>query len=241
MTGLSVDAQRNYDEVLAAIRRSCRRVGRDPSRVKVVAVTKGFGVGTLLEAPEVGITDIGENRVQEIVEKHNTLHRASLRGKTSLNWHFIGHLQRNKVKYLVNFVDLIHSVDSLRLAREIDKRANQAQRRIPVLLQVNVADEDSKFGVTPDRVLELATAAGSLSWLEVRGLMTVAPFAESPEDVRPIFRRLRQLADELAEADLPGVSMVELSMGMSGDYEVAVEEGATIVRVGSAIFGPRQY
>lgn len=178
-----------------------------------------------------GIADIGENYVQELVEKHTAIGDA-------VRWHFIGHLQRNKVRQIARFVHMIHGVDSLRLAREIGEQAREAGRSIPVLLQVNTSGEASKFGVEPRDAITVGSELAGVDGIELRGLMTLAAFLDDPEGTRPMFRMLRVLRDELRTAT--GLSLVDLSMGMTGDFEVAIEEGATLVRIGTALFGERE-
>lgn len=214
----------NAAEVRRRIAEAVARADRDPGGVRLVAVTKTFSEEVCAAALAAGLTDLGENRVQEGAAKAEALARRGLRPV----WHLIGHLQSNKVKAALAAFDVIHSVDSIELAQAISRRAASP---VVVLLEVNVAAEPSKFGVRPEEVPAVCEAVRALPNLELRGLMTVAPQAGDPEAVRPVFRRLRELASSLG---LP-----ELSMGMSGDYQVAVEEGATIVRVGSAVFGQR--
>ena len=210
---------------------ACRRSGRRREDVLLVAVTKTQTAAVINEALEHGITDIGENRVQEYLDKREDLraHR----------FHMIGHLQRNKVKYLIGDVQMIHSVDSPRLAMEINKRSQAADVRTEVLIEVNTSGEESKFGVAPNAVPDLAAEVLKLPLLRLRGLMTIAAYVEDPEQVRPSFAMLRTMRHELQTAH-PDADITELSMGMTNDYEIAIEEGATIIRVGSAIFGPRE-
>jgi len=222
----------NISKIKQRIRESCLKVGRNPEDVTIVAVTKTVPVERIKEAIDAGIIDIGENRVQELLEKRNSI--------KDVRWHFVGHLQTNKVKYLVDFVYLIHSVDSLKLALEIDKRAKKINRVVDVLIEVNTSGEETKYGVKPDETLDLVRQISeSCEFVRVKGLMTVAAFLPNPEDVRPMFRMLRELRDEIAKFNFKNVDMKHLSMGMSNDFEVAVEEGATLVRIGTAIFGPR--
>jgi pyridoxal phosphate enzyme (YggS family) len=206
------------------IARAAERAGRRPADVLLIGVSKTVEVERIRAAVAAGVTALGENRVQEAKAKVDELGRPAA-------WHLIGHLQTNKVKDALELFDVIHSVDRLELARELDRRAAARDKVVDALLQVNVAAEASKGGVGPEAVGEALDAIGKLAHLRVRGLMTIPPEAERPEDARPWFRRLRELAERHG---LP-----ELSMGMSGDFEVAVEEGATMVRVGTAIFGPR--
>ena len=205
---------------------ACRRAGRSPEEVTLVAVTKGFPHEAIREATATGLRHFGENRVQEAQDKLPQLANLSPRP----TWHMVGHLQTNKVKTALSLFDIIQSVDSLHLAEAIAKRAPQSAR-VPVLLEVNVSGETAKYGFAPDELPAQTEAIHSLTGIEVRGLMTVAPQADDPEDVRSIFRELRRLNESLG--------LRELSMGMTADFEVAVEEGATIVRVGRALFGER--
>ena len=205
---------------------ACLRGGRSPEEVTIVAVSKGFPPEAVREAAAAGLSHFGENRVQEAQAKLPLL--ADLAPRPT--WHMVGHLQTNKVKTVLSLFDIIQSVDSLHLAQEISRRAPQSVR-VPVLLEVNVAGEAAKYGFSPDELPAAAEQVRALPRLELRGLMTVAPMVADPQETRPVFRRLRSLAESLGLRDL--------SMGMSDDFEVAVEEGATIVRVGRAIFGER--
>ncbi|NPA15840.1 MAG: YggS family pyridoxal phosphate-dependent enzyme [Deferribacteres bacterium] len=226
-----VDVAKNLESVRKRIEAACERVGRDPSSVRLVAVTKTVPPEVIEEAIRCGVTDIGENRVQEARDKYEVIG-----GK--VRWHMIGYLQRNKVKYAVKIFDVIHSVDRLELVNELEKRLSREGRRLPVLLEVNVAGEESKHGVAPDNLEELARSVLESPSLEPVGLMTIAPYVEDAEEVRWVFRRLRELRDELNESLQTG-AFKELSMGMTNDFEVAIEEGATMVRIGTAIFGER--
>ena len=225
---------RNLAEVRRRIAAAAARAGRDPAAVSLVAVTKDVAADVVAAAVAAGATDIGENRYQEAKSKI-----AALAGRP-VRWHFIGHLQRNKVKYVVECFNIIHSLDSLELAVEIDRRAQATSGagRVPVLVEVNVGGEATKFGVAPEGAVELVLKAAALPGLDVQGLMTIAPQAGDPEAARPHFRRLRLLAAAVPGAG--GPVLRHLSMGMSDDFEVAVEEGATLVRVGRAIFGARE-
>ena len=220
------------EEVRARIAESARRVGRDPQAVRLIAVSKTKPVPLLQEAILAGATAFGENYVQELVGK-----REAIGG--GVEWHFIGHLQTNKVRSIVPFCSLIHGVDSLRLAREIDLRAGQVGRRQAVLIEVNVAGEGTKFGVCPADVPGLAREIGELPHVALRGLMAMPPFSPDPEDSRPHFIALRTLQEKLLAGGTPPEQCGELSMGMTADYGIAIEEGATLVRVGTAIFGSR--
>lgn len=213
---------------------ACRRAGRGVEEVELIAVSKTKPIPMLLEAYEAGVRDFGENRVQELLEKYEALPK-------DIRWHMIGHLQRNKVKYLVDKVYLIHSVDSLRLAREIQKEAEKKQTQVNILVEVNVAGEKSKFGSSREETIRLVREIALLPSVQIQGLMTVAPYVEDPEANRGIFANLRQLAVDIKRENIDNVNMHVLSMGMTGDYQVAVEEGATYVRVGTGIFGNRSY
>lgn len=224
----------NVAEVEANIQKACERAGRSRDEVTLIAVSKTKPVSDIYEVMETGIKDYGENKVQELCDKIETI-------SEPLNWHMIGHLQRNKVKYIVDKVQMIHSVDSLRLAQQISSEAVKKGVDVDILIEVNVAEEASKFGLSTEAVIQLAEDISKLPAVHIRGLMTVAPFTENPEDNRPYFRNLRQLAVDIARKNIDNVTMNELSMGMTGDYEVAIEEGATMVRVGTGIFGTRIY
>lgn len=215
------------------VRRRCDAVRRDPSEVTIVAVSKTFSADRIREVVEAGLRDIGENYVQELLPKRAALEELEIR------WHFIGHLQRNKVKSIVPWVRLIHAVDNADLAREIDRRGAQAGQTIEVLLEVNTTGEQSKYGCAPEGVIRLVRELDGLSHIKVLGLMTIGPFLPDPEGSRPMFRQLRVLRDEVAALGQSNVEMRHLSMGMTGDFEVAIDEGATILRIGTAIFGPR--
>jgi pyridoxal phosphate enzyme (YggS family) len=208
--------------------------GRSEADIQLVAVSKTRSKEQVLEAFETGVSVFGENYVQEAREKFKALYTHPI------SWHFIGHLQSNKAKYVVTMFDLIHSVDSLRLAKELDKHAGNNRRIQKVLVQVNIAEEDSKSGVSARNTLPLIEEMSRLKNVAVKGLMTMPPYFNAPEKVRPFFKALRKLRDDIDRLHIPGVSMQELSMGMSGDFEVAIQEGATLVRIGTAIFGARQ-
>ncbi len=218
--------------VLDNIAASAARAGRDPSEVRLVAVTKNVDVDRICSIVSAGIGHLGENRVQEAAEKVPEV-------PGSPTWHLVGHLQRNKARHAVELFSVIQSLDSLELAAELDRRCVARRVSLDVLLQVNVSGESTKYGLAPDAVAGMLREMPKFERLRVRGLMTMAPYSEDPEDARVWFRALRRLARELSALRLSNVTMDELSMGMSGDYQVAVEEGSTIVRVGTAIFGPR--
>lgn len=224
----------NYDLVWENIIKTCKDCGRAPEEVTLIAVSKTKPVSMLQEIYEHGCRHFGENKVQELVEKYEALPK-------DIKWHMIGHLQRNKVKYIVDKAALIHSVDSFRLAEEISKEALKKQVEVDILIEVNVAEEESKFGTVLGEAEELIRQAAKLPGIHIKGLMTIAPYVEDPEDNRQYFAQLRQLSVDIGEKNIDNVSMDFLSMGMSGDYQVAVSEGATYVRVGTGIFGERQY
>ena len=224
----------NLEEVEEKICNACKRAGRDRSEVTLIAVSKTKPVEMLEACIENGITVFGENKVQELCGKYEVL-------PENLHWHMIGHLQRNKVKYITDKAELIHSVDSLRLAEAISEDAVKKGVNANILIEVNVAQEDSKFGLKTEDTEELIRQISSLPNIFVKGLMTIAPYTEVPEENRPIFRTLKQLSVDIASKNIDNVSMNILSMGMTGDYEVAIEEGATYVRVGTGIFGERDY
>lgn len=224
----------NINRVRDKVCRSCDRAGRDPSEVTLVAVSKTKPVPMLMEAYQAGERDFGENKVQELLDKIPQM-------PGDVRWHLIGHLQRNKVKYIVDKVYLIHSVDSLRLAEEISKEAVKREITVNILIEVNAAQEESKFGTTFEEAERLVRQAAGLPGIFIKGLMTIAPFVEDGEENRKYFRRLKQLSVDIAEKNIDNVCMDVLSMGMTGDYEAAVEEGSTCVRVGTGIFGVRSY
>lgn len=201
-------------------------------QILLLAVTKTVEAQRINEAINAGITAIGENKVQELLGKFDQVVK-------NVDWHLIGHLQTNKVKYIIDKVAMIHSLDSEDLASEINKRAEKIGRVMPVLVQVNVADEESKFGVSPESAIPFIQSISRLTHLRIQGLMTIGPNDAQREAIRPVFRQLRELKDRIAAMDIPGVEMKYLSMGMSGDYPIAVEEGANILRIGSGIFGSR--
>jgi hypothetical protein len=223
----------NIQTIRETITTAARRSGRSPSAVRLMAVTKTVDDARIGEAIRAGVEIIGENYVQEARRKIEAV------GK-SCEWHLIGHLQTNKAKYAVHLFDMIHSVDRMELATELDRRARAAGRVMPILIEVNAAGEETKSGVPLDAAPDLVRSAAALENLEIRGLMTMPPWFDDPEEARPHFRSLRELRDRIAAQAIARVEMRELSMGMTGDYAVAVEEGATIVRVGRGIFGERR-
>jgi PLP dependent protein len=208
------------------------KCSRDPDSIKLLAVTKTIPTEHIIKAIDAGITMLGENYVQEAKEKITVLGQRA-------QWHMIGHLQTNKAKYAVNIFDYIHSVDRLELAQELDKRAGLIGRKINILIEVNVSGEKTKNGIPADDAPALIKQIASLENLAVRGLMTMAPYSNDPENARPYFSALRNLRDNISHQQISGITMEELSMGMTDDFEVAIEEGATIIRIGRAIFGKR--
>ena len=225
----------NLMEVESRVQAACERAGRPREDVLLIAVSKTKPAELIREIMETGTKDFGENKVQEMCNKIEEI-------REPLNWHLIGHLQRNKVKYIVDKAYLIHSVDSLRLAEEIQKEAVKKNvSKVPVLIEVNMAQEASKDGINASETEELVREIAKLPNVQIRGLMTIAPFVDDPEENRVHFRAMRELRDHLKAMNIPGVEMKELSMGMTNDFEVAIEEGATMIRVGTAIFGERNY
>ena len=224
----------NLKEVEERIQAACRRAGRDRSEVTLIAVSKTKPVSMLQEAYDTGIREFGENKVQEMMDKYDVL-------PGDIHWHMIGHLQRNKVKYLMGKAYLIHSVDSMRLAEEISAQSVKHNVTTDILIEVNIAGEESKFGTSREEAVALVKNASRLPNIHICGLMTIAPFVENPEDNRMYFRQIKELSVDIAAKKIDNVDMRILSMGMTGDYEVAIEEGATMIRVGTGIFGARDY
>jgi len=228
---MSGNFQERLTEIEERIAAACARAGRDRADVQLVAVSKTHGPDAVREAVECGLSVFGESRVQEAAAKIQVC-------PGGLTWHLIGHLQRNKVKPAVQLFDMIHSVDSIRLLETIDAACEQAGKTMPVLLEVNVSGEASKYGLGPDEVMEVLSESTSLVHVDLIGLMTMPPFSEDPERARGFFRQLRELRDEWREQS--GIPLEELSMGMTHDFEVAIEEGSTMVRIGTALFGERE-
>lgn len=224
----------NLADVEAKIVKACENSGRQRDDVTLIAVSKTKPVETLKEAYDLGVRVFGENKVQELTDKYEALPK-------DIQWHMIGHLQRNKVKYIIDKVALIHSVDSIRLAETIEKEAAKHNITANILIEVNVAKEESKFGLMPEELDELIDKIKDFNHIQVKGLMTIAPFVENPETNREIFRSLRKLSVDISNKNIDNVNVSILSMGMTNDYTVAVEEGATMVRVGTGIFGARNY
>ncbi len=224
----------NLKHVQDNIKKACEKSGRSEETVRLIAVSKTKPVEMLMEAYQCGCRDFGENKVQELVDKYEKMPK-------DIRWHMIGHLQRNKVKYIIDKVYLIHSVDSLRLAEEISKEAVKKGINVSILVEVNVAMETSKYGTSVDEAVLLVQEIAKLPNIIVKGLMTVAPYVENSEDNRNVFAKLYQIYVDIIHKNIDNVFMEELSMGMTGDYEVAITEGATYIRVGTGIFGERQY
>ena len=222
-----------FHPVRERVRKAAVEANRDPSGVQIVAVSKTIPADRVESAIKDGFDTLGENYIQEAREKVVSL------SHLSASWHFIGHLQSNKAKYAVQLFDLIHSVDSLKLAREINRQAKRIEKTQDILVQVNVSGEKSKSGVSVEDAPALVQSISSLSCVRIKGLMTMPPFFGEPEKARPYFRTLRELALDIARLNMVNVEMAELSMGMSGDFEAAISEGATLVRIGTAIFGAR--
>jgi hypothetical protein len=226
--------QEQLQEVERRICAACERAGRAREEVTLIAVSKTQPLEALQEAYACGERVFGENKVQELTGKIEQM-------PTDISWHMIGHLQTNKIKYLVGKVDLIHSVDSVKLAQALEKEAAKKNAQFSILIEVNVAQEESKFGVSMEEVLPLIQEVATYPHLKICGLMTIAPFVENPEENRPVFANLHKLSVDIKNKNIDNVSVNILSMGMTNDYEVAIEEGATMVRVGTGIFGARDY
>jgi pyridoxal phosphate enzyme (YggS family) len=221
------------ESVRARIKKAALECGRNPDSIHLIAVSKTISANIVEEAIQAGVTTLGENYVQEARDKINTL------SDNEVSWHFIGHLQSNKAKYAVKLFDLIHSVDSVKLARELHKQALKSGKVQQILIQVNISQESTKSGITVNETADLILEISQYENINIKGLMTMPPFFNQPDRVRPFFAALRELRDQVRAKDIPGVSLNELSMGMTGDFEVAIAEGATMVRVGTAIFGER--
>ena len=226
--------EENLREIERKIQEACKRANRAREDIVLIAVSKTKPVSMLKEVYDLGIRDFGENKVQELSEKYPQM-------PSDTTWHLIGHLQRNKVKQIIDKVDLIHSVDSIRLAEAIEREAAKKDIIVNILLEVNVAEEESKFGFKVDEVLSAVEQIATFPHVRIKGLMTIAPFVENPEENRSVFAYLQKLSVDIARKNIDNVSVNILSMGMTNDYEVAIEEGATVIRVGTGIFGERNY
>ncbi len=228
------DFKANLNIIEQNIKRACLKAGRERSEVTLIAVSKTKPIEDLNAVYELGERNFGENKVQELCGKIEAM-------PSDIKWHMIGHLQRNKVKYIVDKVALIHSVDSLRLAEEISKQAIKKDVNVDVLIEINIGDEESKFGVSTEEVIALVSDVAKLPNISVKGLMCVAPYVVDSEENRAFFHKIKDLSIDIQDKNIDNVSMNVLSMGMSNDYEVAIEEGATMVRIGSNLFGKRDY
>ncbi len=223
----------NIQNIGENVEKTCIKAGRNPTEVQLIAVSKTFSIEKIVEALEAGAIDFGENYVQELAEKRNSLYDKNIR------WHFIGHLQSNKVKYIAEWIHLIHSVDSEGLAAEIQKRAEKSNRIIDVLVEVNTSEEATKFGVKPEKAIELLKSVNKFSNVNLKGLMTIGPFTENKDESRFSFKLLKSIFDETNALGFLKQPLSVLSMGMTHDYEIAIEEGSTMIRIGTAIFGSR--
>ena len=224
----------NLQEVEKNIQKACEKANRSRDEITLIAVSKTKPVSMLKEVYDLGVRDFGENKVQELAEKYTKM-------PSDMTWHLIGHLQRNKVKQVIDKATLIHSVDSIRLAETIENEAAKKDIVVSVLLEVNIAEEESKYGFKADEVLSAVEHIATFQHIRIKGLMTIAPFVENPEENRTVFSRLQKLSVDIAQKNIDNVSVNILSMGMTNDYQVAIEEGATMIRVGTGIFGKRDY
>lgn len=224
----------NLDKVNENIKKACETAGRNPQEVTLVAVSKTKPLSDIEELMTYGVEEYGENKVQELCDKYENISRP-------VNWHLIGHLQTNKVKYIVDKACLIHSVDSIHLAEEIEKQAAKKDVIANILIQVNIAHEDTKFGIDETNIYEIIDKIKDFKHIKIKGLMTIAPFVENPEENRVHFKKMKQLLLDIKSKNIDNIDMNILSMGMTNDYMVAIEEGATMVRVGTGIFGERNY
>ena len=222
----------NYESVLNEVKYSCEKAARNQNEVTLIAVSKTKPVSDIEELYRHGVREFGENKVQELCDKYEKLPK-------DIKWHMIGHLQRNKVKYLIDKVEMIHSVDSVRLAKTIEEEAAKKQLTVNILIEVNVAEEESKFGLKYEETLNMIKEISDFTHIRIRGLMTIAPFVENSEENRDVFQKLFQLSVDIKRKNIDNVKMDVLSMGMTGDFEEAVEEGASVIRVGAGIFGAR--
>lgn len=225
----------NIDDILKRTADAAIRSGRAPEDITVIAVSKTVDADRAKEAVEGGLINLGENRVQELVSKFEQL------SNIDIKWHLIGHLQKNKVKYIIDKATLIHSVESLELANEINKRAIQHNLTANVLIELNIGEEESKFGIDEESIYDFIKSMEQFENIKVLGLMTVAPFSEDPEDIRWVFKKMKEIFDKISGIKLKNTEMKYLSMGMTNDFEIAIEEGANIIRIGTAIFGARKY
>ena len=225
----------NIDGILSRIAKACERSGRNPEDITLIAVSKTVDADKARKAVESGIINLGENRVQELVDKYEKL------SDIEVKWHMIGHLQKNKVKYIIDKVELIHSVESIELASEINKRALKNNLKANVLVELNIGEEESKFGISEENVYDFVKSLEQFENINVLGLMTVAPYAEDPEEIRWVFKKMKVIFDKISSMNITNSNMKFLSMGMTNDFEIAIEEGANIIRIGTALFGARLY
>lgn len=230
-----MNIKENIDSILERTALAARRSGRNPEDITVIAVSKTVDSDRAREAVESGLDNLGENRVQELVKKYEQL------TDLKVKWHMIGHLQKNKVKYIIDKAELIHSVENLELAKEINKRAEQLSLNARILIELNIGEEASKFGINEENVFDFVRSMEQFEHIEVLGLMTVAPYSENPEDIRWVFIKMKEIFDKISAMNLKNSHMKYLSMGMTNDFEIAIEEGSNIVRIGTAIFGARKY
>ena len=230
-----MQVKKRLAEIKKRVGKAAAKANRDPEEIKLVAVSKNQELGKIEALQEEGIFDFGESRVQELRDRYEQF--------PEINWHMIGHLQRNKVKYLARMdrCQLIHSLDSLRLAKKINKRAGMEDRVMNALVQVNIAEDENKYGLYASEVIDYLHQVANFDNLQIKGLMTIVPHVEDDEEVRPYFKQMKSLVDQIKEEKIAQVKMEELSMGMSNDFEVAIEEGATIIRIGRLLFGSRGY
>jgi len=230
-----MDIKENIDGILSRVKASAIRSGRKPEDITVIAVSKTVDSDRARKAIEAGLENLGENKVQEFINKYEQL------SNLNVKWHMIGHLQKNKVKYIIEKAELIHSVEDLDLAKEIDKRAKQHQIVSNVLIELNIGEEESKFGLNAENVYDFLRDMEQFENIKILGIMTVAPYCEEPEDIRWLFKKMKEIFDSISKMELKNTSMKYLSMGMTNDFEIAIEEGSNIVRIGTAIFGARIY
>lgn len=230
-----MNIKKNIERILEKTAQAAIRSNRNPEDITVIAVSKTVDAERAREAVEGGLVNLGENRVQELVNKYEQL------DDIDVKWHLIGHLQKNKVKYIIDKAALIHSVESLELAKEINKRALSHNITANVLIELNIGEEESKFGISDDTVYDFVRSMEQFENIKILGLMTVAPFTENPEDIRWVFKKMKEIFDKISGMTLKNTEMKYLSMGMTNDFEIAIEEGANIIRIGTAIFGARKY
>lgn len=226
--------KKNFTSIKNELANTAEKVKRDPDEITIIGVSKKQNIQTIYKGIQAGVKTLGENYIQEAVEKIKLINNASL------SWHFIGHLQSNKAKLAVKYFDLIHSVDTLKLAKEIDKQAEKISKIQTILIQINISEESSKSGIDSDKACKLAEEISLLKNIKVKGIMGMPPFTSDPEKARPFFKKLKKIKDDIEIQNFPLISMTHLSMGMSQDFNVAIEEGATMVRIGTKLFGQRQ-